>query len=235
MTECGPIVSAAVEKMNKTLTLVCISDTHNKHRNLQLPPGDVLIHAGDFTALGSYKEIANFFQWFSEQPHRYKVCVAGNHDLEFQNTPWVARILIPSNVIYLEDSGVEIEGFKFYGSPWTPDFFPHRWAFNQTRGSQRTKLRWSAIPDDTDVFICHGPPYGTLDEVCDDGKVLHKGCEDLTEALERIERPMTVVCGHIHEGYGEGKLGNKRIINAAQLDGCNILRNKPVCVTIGEG
>lgn len=29
------------------MRLVCISDTHNSHRSLHLPEGDVLIHAGD--------------------------------------------------------------------------------------------------------------------------------------------------------------------------------------------
>merc|ERR1719414_881224 len=27
--------------------VVCISDTHNEHRGLRLPPGDILLHAGD--------------------------------------------------------------------------------------------------------------------------------------------------------------------------------------------
>ena len=34
---------------------VCISDTHN--RNIALPKGDVLIHAGDLTNHGSYEEV----------------------------------------------------------------------------------------------------------------------------------------------------------------------------------
>ena len=30
--------------------IVCISDTHNQHRDLKdMPAGDILIHAGDFT------------------------------------------------------------------------------------------------------------------------------------------------------------------------------------------
>lgn len=35
---------------------VCISDTHN--RNVALPKGDVLIHAGDMTNNGSYAEVS---------------------------------------------------------------------------------------------------------------------------------------------------------------------------------
>lgn len=35
--------------------IVCISDTHNC--TVKLPPGDVLIHAGDITNQGSYSEV----------------------------------------------------------------------------------------------------------------------------------------------------------------------------------
>lgn len=34
---------------------VCISDTHNC--TVKLPPGDVLIHAGDLTNQGSFSEV----------------------------------------------------------------------------------------------------------------------------------------------------------------------------------
>jgi predicted phosphodiesterase len=31
------------------MRIVLISDTHGLHRQLEVPPGDLLIHAGDFT------------------------------------------------------------------------------------------------------------------------------------------------------------------------------------------
>ena len=40
--------------------------------------------------------------------------------------PEQARGLL-TNAIYLEDSGVEIDGVRFWGSPWTPTFMD--WAF----------------------------------------------------------------------------------------------------------
>lgn len=33
--------------MEGSVRIVCISDTHNEHDALRLPPGDVLIHSGD--------------------------------------------------------------------------------------------------------------------------------------------------------------------------------------------
>ncbi len=54
-----------------------------------------------------------------------------------------------------------IEGLKFYGSPWQPTF--HNWAFNLDRGEEIKKV-WDKIPNDTDVLITHGPPFGILDK-----------------------------------------------------------------------
>ena len=31
------------------MRIVCIGDTHELHRELVVPPGDLLVHAGDFT------------------------------------------------------------------------------------------------------------------------------------------------------------------------------------------
>lgn len=61
------------------IRIVCISDTHNTRP--ELPHGDVLIHAGDLTENGSFDEVQTELRWLSLQPHRYKVFVAGNHDV----------------------------------------------------------------------------------------------------------------------------------------------------------
>ncbi|KAK1688460.1 Metallo-dependent phosphatase-like protein [Colletotrichum godetiae] len=61
------------------VTVVCISDTHNTKP--RLPPGDILVHAGDLTASGTKRELREALAWIRAQPHRFKVVVAGNHDL----------------------------------------------------------------------------------------------------------------------------------------------------------
>jgi 3',5'-cyclic AMP phosphodiesterase CpdA len=39
------------------MRIVAISDTHGSHRSLQIPDGDVLVHAGDCTRYGRLREI----------------------------------------------------------------------------------------------------------------------------------------------------------------------------------
>ena len=85
---CIRIVGDATHKQNK-VTFVCLSDTHNRHRDLNaLPMADVLVHTGDFTNFGTYKEVEDFVQWMGEQPHPIKIVVPGNHDMILDKLYW---------------------------------------------------------------------------------------------------------------------------------------------------
>lgn len=191
------------------MKLVCISDTHNQHHLIDVPHGDVLIHAGDLTGRGRIHEVEEAVEWLLDQPHRYKIIVAGNHDWLFQRQPQLARGLV-SKLIYLEDSGCELEGLHFWGSPWQPWFCD--WAFNLSTQAELQE-RWNLIPHNTDVLITHSPPFGILDAV--DHKSV--GCQALRETVELI-RPRLHVFGHIHEGYGLHRQGRTLFVNASSCD-----------------
>ena len=132
--------------------IICLSATHNSHERLRVPDGDILIHAGDATIRGTIAETTAFIDWFADQPHKYKILVAGNHDWLFEISRSTARRLLDDSIIYLEDSAVVIENLKFYGSPWQPRFYD--WAFNLNRGAELAEKR-RMIPPDTDVLITH--------------------------------------------------------------------------------
>lgn len=61
------------------IRVVYISDTHNV--TSPLPPGDILIHAGNLTAHGTFDELQAQLQWLSAQLHTHKIVIAGNNDL----------------------------------------------------------------------------------------------------------------------------------------------------------
>lgn len=202
------------------MIVVCISDTHGMHRQIkELPYGDVLIHAGDGLGVGTLAELEDLDDWFGGLPHPHKIVIAGNHDWCFEDQPETARQLV-KNAVYLQDSGVEIEGIRFWGSPWTPFF--RNWAFNLPRGNALAK-RWAQIPDDTDVLITHGPPWGILDEVKARFQLERVGCKDLRERVLKL-KIQAHVFGHVHEGYGQTWDGEQRYVNACT---CN-LRYEPV-------
>lgn len=198
------------------LTLVAISDTHGHHASLDLPPGDMLVHAGDSCKAGTLEEFEDFLAWFSAQPHEHKVLIAGNHDRILELDPARARSAIPPEVAYLEDEAREIAGFRVYGSPWTPLFAD--WSFMLPRG-QLLAERWSRIPDDTQILITHGPAYGHGDLAPPNTSRYpkHVGCLELLDALRRV-RPQVHICGHIHQGYGvtiSDEVPFTRFMNAA--------------------
>ena len=208
------------------MQIVAISDTHGKHRNLKIPDGDILIHAGDVSKSGRPEQIQDFLDWFTNQKFRYKIFVAGNHDFFFDNAHVdVIGKMIPKEVIYLNDSGVEIEGFKIWGSPITPWF--NDWAFNRERGEE-IKKHWDLIPDDTDILITHGPAFGILDETVY-GK--RTGCEELLLRVYQV-KPKYHIFGHIHEDYGSFTKGETTFINASVLDDWYEMKNEPIILDL---
>lgn len=229
------------------LRIVVISDTHEQHEQITLPDGDVLVCAGDVSFNGRPHAIADFNRWFAARPHRYKFLIAGNHDFLFEENSAIARSLLPDEIIYLEDSGYELNvaqainrrpdrspaapqavpgsGLKFWGSPVTPWFF--NWAFNRHRGAE-IRRHWDQIPADTDILITHGPPAGILDRNAE-GEAT--GCEDLRLVVERI-KPRLHIFGHIHEAHGIEEHHGTLFVNACQLDERYRLVHEPVVVTL---
>lgn len=200
---------------DRTVRIVCISDTHTLHDRLVVPDGDVLVHTGDLSRRGTEREIRAFDLWLGTLPHRHKLVVAGNHDFGFQDASGSTGWLVHGR--YLQDVAVTIDGVRFYGSPWQPWF--HDWAFNLPRGEPLAAV-WARIPADTDVLLTHSPPHGILDATVY-GE--HVGCEELADAVARL-RPRLHVFGHIHEGYGELVREGTRFVNASS---CNV-RYQPV-------
>jgi Icc-related predicted phosphoesterase len=191
-----------------TTSFVALSDTHSLHRHVVVPNADVLIHAGDFCGRGLLHEVQDFATWLGALPHKYKVVVAGNHDAFVEkNTHEARRIFAAANVQLLLNEPVQIEGFRVWGSPVTPMFCD--WHFMKERGTEIARV-WEQIPDDVDVLVTHGPPYGHGD-LCPPYRTSSKkvaGCLDLLNRLRQIKnkskhgRPLAHVFGHIHDGYG---------------------------------
>lgn len=218
--------------------ITAISDTHTMHYNMHVGSGDILIHAGDATGMGYEHEIRDFIEWYHKQDYEHKIYVPGNHDIGLERC-WEERSkwFTDAGIIILKDESVVLKGvsiddfeeysIKIHGSPYTPNF--GRWAFMRARGEQ-IKAHWHMIPEDTDVLVTHGPPYGILDEVETFGSPnigQHVGCEMLWERIQQVN-PKLHIFGHIHEGAGTLKLGNTEFINASQLNEFYNLVHTPI-------
>lgn len=199
--------------------IVCISDTHNQ--TPKLPPGDILIHAGDLTNQGTYSELQKTVDWIKQSNFKIKIIVCGNHDITcdedfyrqyggyFHNKRredpqrCIDLFQSDSSIVYLNHEAKQISldfedgqrvKFKIFGSPYSP---AHGfWAFGYSPDT--ASQLWDQIPLDSDVVIAHTPAKFHRDEC---GKRGSAGCEILRQTLWRV-RPRLFVCGHIHEAFG---------------------------------
>lgn len=190
--------------------IVCISDTHDRqYKDLAKEEGDILIHAGDFSMIGRIGETKRFLEWFNSRPQKHKILICGNHDWIGEKEPNLFEEMLKEypDIIYLNDSGVEIEGLKIWGSPVQPEFCD--WAFNRQRG-EKIRKHWDLIPNNTDILVTHGPCYMLLDDVF--GRRV--GCKDLLNKVLKV-KPKLHVCGHIHCDRGETSFQDIKFVNAS--------------------
>lgn len=202
-----------------------------------IPPCDVLLICGDnapdfvMNDVGAIRQIAwyntTFCDWLHTVQERNDAQIfgiAGNHDFGLfrhkvalnDDLPWT----------YLQDSGAEYEGLKIWGSPWVADC--DGWAFNLL--TQQLDYRFRRIPDETDILLLHGPPYGYGDGVVGVGRNRERaGSVTAMEAIRRC-KPQLVAYGHIHEGAGQWRVGPTRFVNASLLDERYQPANEPVVV-----
>lgn len=194
------------------MKIVTISDTHGWHREIQIPDGDVLIHAGDFSRMGSVKEVKDFNNFLGVLPHRHKLIIAGNHDRCCKaNLSKVVNTL--SNAQYLNNQHVIIKDITFFGSPWHP------------------RKQWSKIPSNVDVLITHEPPF-TYNDMSILGN--NKGCRSLLEAVKNV-KPALHVFGHIHSGYGISHDQDTMFVNASICAEYSNPVNLPIVVDYRDG
>lgn len=212
------------------MRIIHLSDTHTKHNNLIIPECDILLHTGDIGGRTTPMELAQFLDWFEDQPAKYKVFIAGNHDLcldpdwlrktNEDANPYVklksieyhkeALSLIEAykkSITYLNNTGCTIEGLNIWGSPYSPSFHRQHWVFNADRGEEISK-HWSRIPKNTNILLTHSPPYKILDWVNDKarefaGEDMNVGCVDLLNVIKKRLHNLQLSCfGHIHDNVG---------------------------------
>jgi Icc-related predicted phosphoesterase len=223
-------------KYKSMSTLVLISDTHTKHLEIDADlkqiyndyPDSIIVHAGDISYRGKVWEVEEFIEWYKSLPFKNKIMIAGNHDFLFEQDPEKSKEIldrIGSDIIYLNDSGVELEGLKFWGSPVTPWF--HNWAFN--RVEDEINRHWDLIPNNINVLITHGPPYLTLDAT---KTGLRVGCPRLANKIKDLSDLKIHVFGHIHEASGIAEKDNIIYVNASVLDFYYEVRNSPVILHV---
>lgn len=225
------------------VNIACASDIHGMWSKIRdWPKADILVIAGDlisnyYDGRGSRKEVVcQLSSWVQFQvfaahnlPYKDIMVIMGNHDWLGQKDPELTRsFVIFPHIHYLREESLLVQGLKFYGSPWQPFFY--NWAFNfpsanpleggnQIEADKAARDCWTAIPDDTQVLITHGPPYSILD-ACPDGRQV--GDKHLLNRIQELPRLQAHIFGHIHFSHGtkvqQLAKCNPTFVNAAICD-----------------
>lgn len=197
------------------MKIIAISDLHN-HKP-EIPACDLLIIAGDLFN-GFYHKLRQqpewlengYKFWINNLPAKEIIFVPGNHDFMFQENRYAVKDIRWRVLI---DDWTIINDLKIYGTPWQKGC----WAFGTTEDELIDIM--NKIPADTDIIVSHAPPFGCCDN--------NFGCLQLKYQIEIIQ-PKLVVCGHVHEAFGQGKIKNTNVYNVAYVDKKYQPKNKPV-------
>lgn len=134
-------------QQSKRVRVVCMSDSHGNHRQVEVPEGDILIFTGDATnphnnnaSVSNWQQLEAFKAWFLQLPHPHKIVVAGNHDAELGTSLAELRELFSEkdttsdkhepSLVYLQDETVHLTvrrgqssvQVNVFGTPWQPQF-----------------------------------------------------------------------------------------------------------------
>ena len=178
------------------MKFVAISDTHGCHRQLNLPKGDVLLHAGDVCDQGNVEQVEDFLNWLNELDFQYKIIIRGNHDIDLKSKTSLLDFEMPKGITQLNNSGITIENIPIWGVP-----HPIVW------GSED----WQSIPTNTRILMTHRPPFSVLDQPPLSPST---GSKRLMNQVKIVE-PEIHLYGHIHAGYGQKRVGKTLFINAS--------------------
>ncbi|KAL9653873.1 hypothetical protein ABK040_012933 [Willaertia magna] len=202
----------------KKLRIITISDTHNKHKKLEIPEGDILICAGDFTDRGSQYEMEQFNNWLGTLTHKHKIVICGNH--EGRASIWEIKKTqeILSNATYLQDTSVCIDGINIYGLPYVPnmsdqpgesymEFVDNKYFY---KSEELLEVIYSNIPENTNILISHTPIRGILDGGA-------RGSTALKERIKHLKELKLLVCGHVHASHGY----KQDELNVTHINACN--------------
>jgi Icc-related predicted phosphoesterase len=188
--------------------IVAFSDVHGRFDQVALAlrrtgPADAVVVAGDITQHGTPADVDQAMAlWRPLAP--VLMAVAGNLD-----SPEIER--------HLEDIGVslnarsrQVGGAVFFGCSASQISIGTPYEISESEIAKR--LRRAAecsgnVP--VRVLVTHVPPHSVVDRTTTG---IHAGSEAVREFVEH-EQPALMICGHIHEAYGQGWLGKTLVVN----------------------
>ena len=183
-----------------------VSDTHERHAGILLPPCDAVLHSGDILASSRWAPqthatdvLRDFGDWLRSTNCSARFVIAGNHDYWIEHLGREAvQELLGEGVQYLEfssgsfsaqldPSSEDTVDVSVFGAPVSAGKSPNR-AFQHAEAVQQLE---SIQPNKSDILMTHGPLLTGS----------RKGLPAIAKVLERLQ-PSLHVCGHLHWRWG---------------------------------
>ncbi len=162
---------------------------------------DLVIGAGDYCNMGEGLGEALGLLSGIRAP---MVLVPGNAE-----SAEALRAEVEEGIAVLHGGGIAIGGVKMFGLGYSvpPPPFGEGWSCNLDEAEAEAMLAQCKAAD---ILISHSPPRGVADRTSAGQSV---GSLAVAEAIRRVQ-PELVLCGHIHDSWGEeGRIGATRIFN----------------------
>jgi hypothetical protein len=189
--------------------VVAISDTHERHKLLSLPKGDVLLHCGDALMLNSgyrrqvsINKLHDFNRWLSTTHFKERVFIAGNHDQIIETLGKERTKKILSHCHFLEHEHVTLDcGLTIFGTPCSIAN-THRSANRAFQYSTKiVENIFKKVSPKIDILMTHGPLHSLPPAQC---------------FLKSNPTIPFSFCGHVHEEHGSTIYnGNHINVNAS--------------------
>jgi Icc-related predicted phosphoesterase len=194
----------------KIMKIYIFSDSHCRHKELNIPEVDMAIFCGDmsnsFNYIDNTIQCLDFLGWYSSLPIKNKLLIVGNHDRAIEYK-WILPSDYPKLNWFFNETKV-IEGLKIFGSPYTPVY--GNWSYGYNR--KDAHRYWNCIEEDTNIVFTHGPGKGILDlaeDMEDRNRIVQAGCKTLYDKIMKI-KPKYHMFGHLHSTH---RFNNRGIYN----------------------
>lgn len=226
------------------MNIAAISDTHGIIKKDMIPEiqgSDILLIAGDTCDLYVQRNIEKsrewykkfFIPWTQSLVVNHIVMIGGNHDFFLESEADSFREMIDgTNITYLENEYLDIDGVTIYGTPLCHKFF--NWAFMPSDEEQEKVFKETMDDRKIDILLSHDAPYGCSD-ICFESSYDNKSHIG-NHVLRRMildKKPALNIHGHLHSAnHEEETLGDTKVYNVSLINENYALAYKPLVFQI---
>lgn len=166
---------------------------------------DAVICAGDLTNYGNRSETQQVTDRLCATP---LLAIPGNLDTK-EGLQWLEE---EGYSIHAQQRTLRDWSFVGFGGG-SPEFVGEILFTDAELGAAVDPLL-RTTPPQTTVLVTHQPPFDTtIDRV---HGITHRGSRAVRQLIERYQ-PAYQICGHIHESWGEDRIGTTRCLNVAAV------------------